>query len=109
MYRVVKYGFLALLVASPLMFGSVHPWAIGTVEVWILILAGLWLWAPNAEKVPFSLKQAWPFLFLIGFLIVVFFQAIPLPKQMLEHVAPNNVHAWTRLDLLGINKTQSVS
>lgn len=109
MYRTVKYGFLALLVASPLMFGSVHPWAIGIVEIWILTLAALWLWAPTREKATLTLKQAWPFLPLAVFFALVAFQSFLLPKETVEFLAPNNARAWTQLDSLRIGDPRSVS
>lgn len=94
---IVKNTFLALLLAAPLMFGSVYSWAIGALEVVIIIISGVWLWYSHKQRESFPWRHYWGGVFLIVFLAVAFVQLLPWPTFALKLLAPENLAAWTRL------------
>ena len=40
--RIIEYGIMFLIVFTPLVFGSVHPWAYSTMELTICFLVMIW-------------------------------------------------------------------
>ena len=97
----VKTVFLTLLLVTPLMFGAVYSWAIGVLEVVIIIISGVWLWHSHKQRESFPWRHYWGLISLIIFLAVTFVQLLPWPIFVSKFLAPENLAAWTRLRNLG--------
>lgn len=94
--RIIRWGLLFLIVFTPLAFGSVQRWAYETMEATVLFLILTWFW-----------KMAWDgeirivklsFFPLLGiFFLIVFFQLIPLPEELLSLISPatSDLYRWT--------------
>jgi hypothetical protein len=94
---VVFMGMLALLFWAPLPFASNRAWAVALLDIWMCLLAALWLanWlragAPALEglrrhRLPAALALAW--------LALVAFQLLPLPVGMLRLLSPGSGEAY---------------
>ena len=89
--RFIYIGFLVLIAWMPLPLGSNRPWAWSIMEVWVYVLAVLWLLAFIFNKVKFTsaFLQARPVIFLLCFwLLWVAFQMTPLPVGLVEFLSP---------------------
>ncbi len=88
--RTLFLALCALLVWSPLAFGSVHVWAYTFLILWCCGLAVLFL----AERFVFSGSDAFHWVKtpangpLLLLLILIGFQAVPLPPVVLEYLSP---------------------
>src|ERR1039458_2656643 len=98
--RFLFYAFLGLLLWMPLPFGSNVTWASSLMEVWVFLLAGLWLGQYARGKVwltpPFV--RAWPVTAcLSATLLWVVVQALPLPAGVLGWLSPRalEIHRTT--------------
>src|SRR5260370_42206797 len=96
---LVKAGALALIVLTPLAFGSVHPWAFSLIEEAVALLGILFalrlLFDPTTARLPFSsLRQlSLPFV-LFPFLVIA--QLIPLPPSWLQTLSPSTYQLYAK-------------
>lgn len=84
---IIKLGLLFLIVFTPLVFGSVQPWAYTTMGVVLLILLGVWfskmIWKGKLEFARLSFM--YPLALFAG---VVIFQIVPLSDVALSKISP---------------------
>lgn len=89
--RLIYIGFLVLIAWLPLPLGSNRPWAWAVMEVWVYVLAILWLLAFLFHKVRItgtfkSAKAVIVLLFL--WLIWILIQITPLPVSWVAILSP---------------------
>lgn len=90
----VFWGLLALLVWAPLPLGSNRTFAIGILVPWVFaLLAGaLWAWRGQADAAWQRLALfKWPLMALGAFVLLVWFQTLPLPSAWVQAMSPE---AW---------------
>ena len=91
--RIVFWGICVLLVFAPLAFGAVHVWAYTVIEVGVFSLCILFmldkLLFSNGNTVEWVKTPVNGFLLLI--LIVIGFQLVPLPENILAVISPKTV------------------
>lgn len=94
---IVQIGLIVLLIASPLMFGSVYPWAYSIVEWVIAVTAGAWLLKVLFVKDRSRQGTATARLFLPAFffIILLFLQLVPLPSSLLRAVSPRTAEIYS--------------
>jgi len=93
--QIVLAILLALIILTPLAFGSVHPWAYSTSEVGISFLAVAWaakLWLGNDVRSPqggdglVGLRSiVAPLGLFVG---LVLFELFPIPPSVLSRLSP---------------------
>lgn len=86
--RFVEVGLYALIVLTPLAFGTVEPWSIAIAEVGIYVIALVWgLAMVSAGEIRIertALNLCWLLVLSFGLL-----QVIPLPSQVIRMISPN--------------------
>jgi O-antigen ligase len=98
-YRTPQIILGLVLVAGPLLFGAVYPWAYGLLEIGVLAAFLLWLWrGPQSTKPGFKLS-GWGLLCLMGFVVFAGLQLVPLPREMVKWLAEPIYQLW-QLDFL---------
>ncbi len=83
---------LALFAWLPLPFGSNTSWAVAIMEIWVFIIAGLWIVLYIFNQVSFNhvfFAAKIPLLFFVLFVFYVFFQTIQLPLFIIDFIAPH--------------------
>ncbi len=99
----IHYGLIALLIWTPLAFGTVHPWAYALMEIHIFLLVAAWMaqWLVNLHhrQSTFCLQSPFvrtPFaLPLALFIILLVFQLTPLPPAMLNWLSPTTYELYS--------------
>src|SRR5947207_3964532 len=115
--RIITGGILFLVLSTPFVFGSVHPWAYSTMEAVIFSLVIVWMakvgilgreqgagsrgqrsggsshFAIRNSK--FAIRS--PALPLALFLLLAFFQLMPLPPSLLRTLSPQTYEAYTQI------------
>jgi len=99
----IKFILVALIIITPIAFGSIELWAFSIMELGILLIIILWavqsliLQPPHSEKNKLSLfypssivhrPSVIPFLLLSLFLLLILFQLLPLPSGLLKILSP---------------------
>ena len=85
-------ALLVLLVWLPIPFGSDLHWSAALMEVWVYLLAAVWLFKYARGRVTFSepFRQARAALILLGlWLGFGILQIIPLPASVVAAISPN--------------------
>ncbi len=82
---MLRWALLALLVLSPLPFGSVTPWAVLTIELWAAVLGAAAVLILARDPEGLSSRARWLLLPAAAIAAIGFLQLLPLPR------------AWTRL------------
>lgn len=88
------YALLLLLLWLPLPLGSNRPWAAAIFEVWVAILAWLWIvgYQRNRMSVGKAFNEARTVLWLlVGWLSYVMMQLIPLPAFAKQILSPESL------------------
>jgi O-antigen ligase len=90
--RLIDAALLAVLIFTPLAFGSVEPWAqaIGQGMIWTLF-AGWCVKAAWTPQMPAERKRYWTGLEgpILLFTLVLVLQLVPLPPKLVQLVSPN--------------------
>lgn len=97
-YKLIEVILAAVLVASPLLFGSVYPWAYGLFEIAILLASLAWLLFLPPDSGAFDAAKA-GLLLLAAFVIFAGIQLIPLPAAVTSLLSPESAKLWN-LDFL---------
>jgi O-antigen ligase len=99
--RFLSLALLALLLWIPLPFGSNVTWASSLMEVWVFLIAGVWLVQYYRGRVwlnqPFV--RAWPVTAcLVATLLWTLVQTLPMPDSLLGLLSPRalEIHGATR-------------
>ncbi len=88
--RFILWGIIGLLIFAPLAFGSVHLWAYTLVEIGVFSLLFLHL----INRILFSGYMGLHWVktpingILIGFIILICLQMIPLPSSLVAFISP---------------------
>jgi uncharacterized membrane protein len=92
--RLIEAGTLALLIVTPLAYGTVEPWSEAIAELVILGLGVVWLLAMLRQwELRVELPPGWlPALLFLGLGVI---QTLPLPGLLVSLVSPTAV-ALTR-------------
>jgi len=89
--RWIFIAYLALLLWVPVPFGSNRPWSWAVLEIWVFLLAIVWLVGCLRGRVssPAIIRDAWPALACaLLWLTYVWFQLVPLPMEILARLSP---------------------
>ncbi len=89
--RSVYWGLILLLLWAPLPFGSIRPWAVSIIVVWVALLGGLWAigWAAGHCQVRTAFHQGrWPLLLLTLWAGLLALQVTPLPAAAVAWLSP---------------------
>lgn len=93
--RIVIGGIVLLILATPLAFGSVHPWTFSLVEGIVFFLVAVWMSKlflfPSSSYPPKSV-----FLPLLLFVSLILFQLLPLPPAVLRSLSPSTYELYVR-------------
>lgn len=85
--RALAWVFLALVFLAPLPFGSVEPWAIGTIEVIVFLLFSIRLFRAWRSGAPIR----FPLAASAGlFILLHLAQLAPLPGRVVEMLSPTS-------------------
>jgi len=106
--RFLFFAFLGLLLWIPLPFGSNVAWAWSFMEVWVFLLAGMWLVQYYRGKVALNrpFVRAWPVtVCLLATLLWIVVQVLPLPPGVLGSLSRraleihSSTHSYPSLSL----------
>ncbi len=89
--RLIYIGFLVLIAWLPLPLGSNRPWSWAIMEVWVYVLAILWLIAFlfNKVRITTTFKSAKVVIILLClWLIWILIQITPLPASWVAMLSP---------------------
>src|SRR5881397_3963779 len=92
--QVIRWGLVALIVFTPLAFGTVEPWSIALMEWGITTLLLFFLlsrlWPSRGPRVAKSPREpGLPLILPIGlFLVLCILQTVPVPMRWLQVVSP---------------------
>jgi O-antigen ligase len=92
--RSQQIGLCFLLAAAPMMFGSVYAWAIGIIEVGILLLAAARLLDPARTSLCGGRGACLPLIPLAAWLTLAGASLLPWPAAWLESLAPERYAFW---------------
>jgi uncharacterized membrane protein len=85
--RLIEAGTLALLIFTPLAFGTVEPWAEAIAGLVILAMAVVWVFTMLRQwELRMDLPPAW--LPAVLFLALVVLQGLPLPSVLVQLLSP---------------------
>lgn len=86
----VGWGLLALIVYTPLAFGSVEAWAMALLEwgIWTLVLAAAFAAALRGESITSGWRSTGLEVPLLLFILYCLAQTVPLPGSVLRVVSP---------------------
>jgi hypothetical protein len=93
----VFWGLALLLVWAPLPFGSNRPWAVGILVIWVALLAGLWMfgWLIGVVRLGSSWRKgSLPLALLVGWLVIIGLQVVPLPMLLLKGLSGGAAEAY---------------
>ena len=85
--RLIEAGTLALLIFTPLAYGTVEPWSEAIAELAILGLGVVWLLAMLRQwELRVELPPGWlPALLFLGLIVI---QSLPLPSWLVSVASP---------------------
>jgi Flp pilus assembly protein TadD len=89
--RLVLAGIVALLLATPIAFGAVHPWAYGPAIAVVALLLALWAVKVALFGVPHEGHRVAPGTIAVPlalFVVLVAAQLVPLPPALLRAASP---------------------
>ncbi|MBU1155291.1 MAG: O-antigen ligase family protein [Proteobacteria bacterium] len=101
-WELARSIFIIALALSPLLFGSVYPWAYGLMEIAVLLSFGLLFW--QNPRLAFLGKhfEGWGVVCLAGLIFMAGLQLIPLPGPLVKFLAGPIYNLW-KLDFLPPN------
>jgi O-antigen ligase len=113
--RVLSGGLKALIVFTPLAFGTVEPWSIALMEWGIVTLALVFLLSrayPGGAAVPFPSPPARRPMGILAvpiglFLLLCGFQTVPLPMRWLGTLSPGSARLYESVDFATWEKTDA--
>ena len=97
-YKFTEGTLAVVLVASPLLFGSVYGWAYGLFEILILLASLAWLVFVKPDASFYSVGQL-GLAFLAAFIIFAGVQLVPFPAAITSFLSPESAKLWN-LDFL---------
>ncbi len=98
-YRTPQIILGLVLVAGPLLFGAVYPWAYGLLEIGVLAAFLPWLWRGLHSPDPGPRPSGWGLACLMGFVALAGLQLVPLPQELVKWLA-EPIHRLWHLDFL---------
>lgn len=100
MNRTAYRLFVAVLIFSPLAFGTVETWSLAVME-FLALLSLFVFFARTAKKENPSLHEIPGIIPLMLFLLFLIFQVVPLPALILRIIAPANHAAYRDISFNG--------
>ena len=96
---VIKLILIALLIFTPIAFGSVEIWAFSLMELGILLIIVLYVIQEFLIRNPQSAIRTPHSAFLLCFLFLalILFQMIPLPAEVVKVISPKTYELRTQL------------
>ena len=108
-HSVIKLLLIALILFTPLAFGSMELWAFSLMELGILLILILWATQTGIVRLLGSEKSfnsairnprsAIPMILLVLFLLLILFQMISLPSGILKILSPKTFAIRSALSL----------
>ncbi|MDA2918208.1 O-antigen ligase family protein [Desulfobacterota bacterium AH_259_B03_O07] len=89
---IINIGIIIILL-SPLPYGTVETWSVSFFEIVSFLVFGSWL-VQQALKGRIEFSYSPLYIFMGLFFLVLIFQIIPLPTQILEIISPNTSNLW---------------
>jgi O-antigen ligase len=105
---VIERGISFLIIFTPLAFGSVQEWASAVMELAAFIVFGAWIlktWSTDTVTIR-DMRLLLP---AAGLVLFVLLQLTPLPREILEAVAPANAAMHRDFGLAGDTSWKTVS
>ncbi len=89
--KFIEWGIIGLIIFSPLPAASVYEWSILVIQlaVVVMMIAYFMIKEKPEENEALSYAVRWPKYMFIGVFALVFIQLIPLPKYLVQFLAPN--------------------
>lgn len=100
--------FIIALALSPLLFGSVYPWAYGLIEIAVLLSFGLMLWQNHRFTFLGNNFEEWGAVCLASLVFMAGLQLIPLPGPLVRLLAEPIYNLW-KIDFSPLNMLHSRS
>ena len=95
--RVTRWGFVTLIVFTPLAFGTVEPWSIAAME-WGIVTLVLVFWLGRLWPGPEATRGIRAFTGMevpLGlFLLFCVLQTVPLPMHLLQRISPGSARMY---------------
>jgi O-antigen ligase len=107
-HSVIEKGMLFLLLFTPLAVGAVQPWSTAVMEIASFVVFGAWLLTlrQGNEK---SVILPMFLVALVGLVLVVLLQLVPLPGTVLAAVSPATARLYQRFSLSGEASWRTIS
>ncbi len=109
MNAMILFLISSLIIFTPIAFGSVELWAFSLMELGILLIIILWaiqlfIFGPNSEPRPppsaiGHQPSALLFILLSLFLLLLLFQMLPLPPNILKAISPQTYNLRLQLQV----------
>jgi O-antigen ligase len=105
-HRILAYALGAILIAAPLPFGSVEPWATGLLVAVCCVVGVVWVVWRSRRGLP-ALPWKDP-VFAAGLLVVLLgaMQTVPLPRDLLGAISPRTVEFRDRYEPAPVSATE---
>jgi len=89
--KIIEWGIIGLIIFSPLPAASVHEWSILVIQLVVVVMMIAYFMMKESPEASEALSYAvkWPRYMFIGVFILIFIQLIPLPKYLVQFLAPN--------------------
>ncbi len=91
--KILEFGIPGLLIFSPLPAASTPEWSVLVIQVWVLVLAAVYILMDRKPALPPQLDKLTKRLkiFFAGFFAVLIFQIIPLPVFFIKIFSPQTL------------------
>jgi O-antigen ligase len=89
--KIIEWGIIGLIIFSPLPVASVYEWSVLVIQltVVVMMIAYFMMKEKPEENEALSYAVRWPKYMFIGVFALIFIQVIPLPKYLVQFLAPN--------------------
>jgi O-antigen ligase len=100
--KIFSWTLAAVLVLSPMAFGSVHPWSYGIESAAVFVLFALWLWTARKNGGITVTASVLTWLLPLSLLFFVL-QAVPLPSSLVRSLSPGRAAVDCAAGVLGVS------
>jgi O-antigen ligase len=89
--KIIEWGIIGLIIFSPLPAASVYEWSILVIQLTVVVMMIAYFMMKEKPEASEALSYAvrWPRYMFIGVFALIFIQLIPLPKYLVQFLAPN--------------------
>jgi len=89
--KIIEWGIIGLIIFSPLPAASVYEWSVLVIQLTVVVMMiAYFMMKEKPEEIEtLSYAVRWPKYMFIGVFALIFIQLIPLPKYLVQFLAPN--------------------